>query len=191
MAQLRFPSTTTGKHCLGSAHDGARAQVACIRNRRVAHLRPQHPFGQIERLPEHDDDFAWVTTIVCGLRVGTGGLEPSQGHPGKRGLLGASEWPTFFPRSFENGHTSPRPLKSLPRGPESLSGALRGLWEGVSETPNCWDEGSNSEAPKGLQNLCTPEPGFAPPVLPLRPQLKQPSWKSLCQMQKTACRAKH
>ena len=57
-------------------------------------------------------------------------------HPGKRGLLGASEWPTFFPRSFENGHTSPRPLKSLPRGPESLSGALRGLWEGVSETPN-------------------------------------------------------
>ena len=49
---------------------------------------------------------------------------------------GASKWPTFFPRSFENGHTSPRPLKSLPRGPESLSGALRGLWEGVSETPN-------------------------------------------------------
>ena len=73
--------------------------------------------------------------IICGLRVGTRGLEPLRGHPGKRGLLG-SEWPTFFPRSFKNGHTSPRPLKSLPRGPESLSGALRGFWEGVSKTPN-------------------------------------------------------
>ena len=54
----------------------------------------------------------------------------------KRGLLEASEWPTLFSRSVENGHPSPRPLKSVPRGPESLSGALRGLWEGVSETPN-------------------------------------------------------
>ena len=71
--------------------------------------------------------FLCVMEIICGLRVGAEGWNPS---------LGASEWPTFFPRSFENGHTSPRPLKSLPRGPESLSGALRGLWEGVSETPN-------------------------------------------------------
>ena len=102
------------------------------------------------------------------------GWNPLRGHPGKRGLLGASEWPTFFPRSHENGHTSPSPLKSLPRGPESLSGALRGLWwEGVSETPNYWNEGSNSEAPKKPQNLWTPEPGFAPPVLPLGPQLKE------------------
>ena len=64
-------------------------------------------------------------------RVGT----PSRGIR-ENGASGASEWPTFLPRSFEIGHTCPRPLESLPGGPESLSGALRGLWEGVSETPN-------------------------------------------------------
>ena len=105
----------------------------------------------------------FLLSIICGLRVGTQGRNPLKEHPGKRGLLGASEWPAFFPRSFENGHTSPRPLKSLPRGPESLSGALGGLWEGVSETPNYSNEGSKSEAPKGPPNLWTPEPGFAPP----------------------------
>ena len=50
-------------------------------------------------------------------RVGT-----LRGHLAKRGLLGASEWPTFFPRSFENGHTSPRLLKSLSRGLETFPG---------------------------------------------------------------------
>ena len=60
---------------------------------------------------------------------------PLRGHPGKRGLLEASEWPTLFSRSVENGHPSPRPLKSLPRGPESLSEALRGLWEGGFPRP--------------------------------------------------------
>ena len=33
------------------------------------------------------------------------------------------------------------------------------------------EKGSNSEAPKGPQNLWTPELGFAPPVPPLGPQL--------------------
>ena len=38
-------------------------------------------------------------------------------------ILGASdERPTSLSRSVENEHTSPRPLKSLPRAPESLSG---------------------------------------------------------------------
>ena len=39
--------------------------------------------------------------FICGLRVGARGLEPPQGAPGKRDLLGASEWPTFFPRSLK------------------------------------------------------------------------------------------
>ena len=39
--------------------------------------------------------------------------------------------------------------------------------------------GSNSEAPKGPQNLWTPEPGFVPPVPPLGPQLtKWPAKKN-------------
>ena len=88
-------------------------------------------------------------------------------HPGKRGLWMAH---LLSPLLWKRTHP-PRPLKSLPRGPESLSGALRGLWEGVSETPNYWNEGSNSEAIKGPQNRWTPEPGFAPPVPPLGPQL--------------------
>ena len=79
---------------------------------------------------------AVASKLICGLRVGARGLEPPQGAPGKMGPLGASEQPTLFSHSFADGHTSPRPLKSLSRGPESLSGALRGLWEGVSETPN-------------------------------------------------------
>ena len=66
-------------------------------------------------------------------RVGT----PSGGIRGKRDLLEASEWPTLLARSVENGHPSPRPLKNCPGAPESLSGALRGPWEGVSETPGC------------------------------------------------------
>ena len=100
-----------------------------------------------------------VTHFICGLRVGTRGLEPPQGHPGKWDLLGGlwvAQRPTLFSRSIENEHTSPRRLKGLPRGPESLSGALSGLWEGVSESPNYWNEGSNSEAPKG------PQAGFRP-----------------------------
>ena len=80
-------------------------------------------------------------------RVGARGLEP-RGHPGKRDLLGASEWPTFFSRSVKNEHTAPRPLKSLPGASESPSGPLRG--PGI--------------APKGPQNLWTPEPGSAPCV---------------------------
>ena len=82
-----------------------------------------------------------VLHLICGVRVGTRRLEPPQGASGKRGLLGASEWPTFFPRSSENGHTSPRSLKSLPRGPESLFRALRGLWERGFQDPEFQDHG--------------------------------------------------
>ena len=73
--------------------------------------------------------------IICGPRVAARGLEPPEGHLGKRDLLEASEWPTFFSRSVENGHPSPRPLKSRPGAPES--GALRGFWQAVSQTPKC------------------------------------------------------
>ena len=68
--------------------------------------------------------------LICGLRVGTRGLEPPQGASGKAGPQGG---PLSGPPCF------PAPLKTdTPlRGPESLSGALRGLWEGVSETPSC------------------------------------------------------
>ena len=83
------------------------------------------------------ETFGWFGVVaemrfICGLRVGARGLEPPQRHPGKRDLLGASEWPTLFCCSLENEHTFPRPLKSLSGASESLSGALR-----VSETPNC------------------------------------------------------
>ena len=78
--------------------------------------------------------------FVCGPRVGARGLEPFRGHPGKRDLLEASEWPTLFSRAVEDGHPFLRPLKSR-------------------------------EAPKGPQNLRTPEPGSAPCVPPLGPQL--------------------
>ena len=50
------------------------------------------------------------------------GWNPLRGHPGKRDLLEASEWPTLFSRSVENEHTFPRPLKSLFGASESLSG---------------------------------------------------------------------
>ena len=38
---------------------------------------------------------------------------------------------------------------------------------GVSETPNCWNEGSKFRAPKGPKNLWTPEQGSAPRGPPL------------------------
>ena len=51
----------------------------------------------------------------CGPRVGARGLEPRQGASGNMGpLRGASEWPTLFSRSVDNGRPSPRPLKSCP-----------------------------------------------------------------------------
>ena len=110
--------------------------------------------------------------FICGLRVGARGAT-FQGISGKTGPL-RGLWMAHLLSLllWKRTHLGPRPLKSLLRGPESLSGALRGLWEGVSETPNYWNEGSNSEAPKGPQNLWTPEPGFAPPVPPLGPQLR-------------------
>ena len=89
--------------------------------------------------------------------------------------LGVSGWPPSFPAPLKTN--TPlwdiwmRPLKSL-RAPESLPRALRGLWQGVSETPNCRDEWSNSEAPEDpktsaplsrVSPLCVP---------PFGPQLK-------------------
>ena len=52
------------------------------------------------------------------------------------GILEASEWPTLFSRSVENGHPSPRLLKGRPKAAESLSGALRGSWKGFRD-PFC------------------------------------------------------
>ena len=69
-------------------------------------------------------------------------------------LIKASQWPTFFSRSVENGHTPLRgPWRAALGVPQSFSGTLRGPWEAVSETRNCWNEGSNSEAPKGPQRV--------------------------------------
>ena len=106
--------------------------------------------------------------VLYGPRVGTRGLEPLRGHPGKRGLLEASEWRTLFSRSVENGHPSPRPLKSLPRGPESLSGALRGLWEGVSETPRLTE--TRGRIPRPLRG-----PKTSGPLSRVSPLLFRPS----------------
>ena len=62
--------------------------------------------------------------VICGPRLGARGSNPLRGHPGKRDLLRASELPTFFFRSVENEHTSPRPLKSHPNAPDGR-GCLR------------------------------------------------------------------
>ena len=74
----------------------------------------------------------------------------------------------MFSRSVENGHPSPRPLKSNLGEPESLSGAPgRG-----SPRPRIAETRGRTPRPlRGPQNLWTPEPGSAPCVPPLGPQL--------------------
>ena len=55
--------------------------------------------------------------FICGLRAGWNLFRE---YLGKRELLGASEWPTLFSRSVENGQTSPRPLGRGFQEPELL-----------------------------------------------------------------------
>ena len=92
---------------------------------------------------EEGNSDSYKQGVECWIRGNHGNHENDENHgnpgckprvpqttgleiPEKWALLGASEWPTLFSRSVENENTS-----------GSLSVAVRGPWEGVSETPNC------------------------------------------------------
>ena len=80
-------------------------------------IPPKAPGRVLERAPGKRDCWGALCPstlpstrphLICDPKAGAQGLEPFRGHPGKRDLLGASEWPTFFSRSAECENTSPR-----------------------------------------------------------------------------------
>ena len=91
-----------------------------------------------------DARFTQDAFLICGPRVRARGLEPPQRASGKTGHL---KWPTLFSRSVENGHPSPRPLKSHPGAPESLSGGSKEPLGGGFRDPELLKRGVGFRGP--------------------------------------------